>query len=107
MNTTSANEEYLYYRENYDIIKCGKHSTSKMGKLLATAKTFEKGKNLLESGVGATSFHYKSEYFTLGFVSLVANIIEWEAADKMSIQSTTQKTPIVDKGLDATTIKKL
>ena len=25
----------------------------------------------------------------------------------MSIQSTTQKTPIVDKGLDATTIKKL
>merc|ERR1711963_458673 len=26
---------------------------------------------------------------------------------KMSIQSTTQKTPIVDKGLDAATIKKL
>ena len=25
----------------------------------------------------------------------------------MSIQSTTQKTPIIDKGLDATTIKKL
>ena len=25
----------------------------------------------------------------------------------MSIQSTTQKTPIVDKGLDAATIKKL
>ena len=44
MNTTSANEEYLYYGENYDIIKCGKHSTSQMGKLQATAKTFEKGK---------------------------------------------------------------
>ena len=81
----------------------------KNGKASSNCKDFWKGQNLLESGVGATtsSFHYKSEYFTLGFVSLVANIIEWEAADKMSIQSTTQKTPIVDKGLDATTIKKL